>query len=524
MHELEKYDVKALKTMLSAGADTDYIKTLGWHFASNYIPEANNPDDKAAIEFKRKLDKGSEILSVLHEYNPEIPDKDNNNHALSYLRVQEDHGDPDDDLESIPVKYDDISIMRHAVSPMALSEIIDSVSDVNSRVEGQKPREKIRRSFTPDDFINASNDDDDDFLEMLSSMFSPGDFVKRNDDSDNDILQYLSPEDFVTRDDDDSSSDNEDNEDFDFEEDINNDINNDKEDEDEPQNLGKTILHIIVKNCDEYFAPSGIIELLCSHGADINALDFDSKTPAKLLAKNHKDSGHALECIYAFLRAGIRGSAFSRLVRINTFDYLPSSVFTDILAGIVYNPDNINNISGINNTKLLIAAFNNDILRISRALSDGADVNISTAVGYTPLMIAAMFGTPETMKFLLDNGADMNATTSYSGEKALNLSARARENTLKTNAENIRFLIENGADINFYDNEGYTPLIIAILTHLNDLDVLLSMGADVNINTKDGDYPLYLAIKNHDMKALGALLKAGADPDLLWSKGDIDIV
>ena len=518
LRELEEYDVKALKTMLSAGADTDYIKTLGWHFVSNYIPEANNPDDKAAIEFKRKLDKGSEILSVLHEYDPEIPDKDNNNHALSYLKVQEDYGDPDDDLESIPVKYDDISIMRHAVSPMALSEIIDSVNDVNSMVESQKPRfkrttrEEIRRLFTPEDFINASNDDYDDddddindLLEELSRMFSPDDFVSRDSDDDDTLeklSQKFSSEDFVTRDDDDSSSDDEGN------------------NEDEPQNLGKTILHIIVKNCEEYFAPSGIIELLCSHGADVNALDFDSRTPAKLLAKNHEDSGHALECLYALLRAGASSRAFLDLVQINHFDCLASSVFTDILAGIVYNSGEINDISEINNTKLLIAAFNNDILRIRQALSEGADVNINTTVGYTPLMIAAMFGTPETIKFLLDNGADINATTSYSGEKALNLSARAREDTLKTNAENIRVLIENGADINFCDNNGYTPLIVAILTHLNDLDVLLSLGADVNMKTENGKSPLSLAIEKHDKKALIALLKAGVNPDLSCSQGD----
>ena len=117
--------------------------------------------------------------------------------------------------------------------------------------------------------------------------------------------------------------------------------------------------------------------------------------------------------------------------------------------------------------KLLIAAFNNDIFRINQALSEGADVNTNTIVGYTPLMIAAMFGTPETIKFLLDNGADIDATVSYSGEKALNLSVRANEDTLKANRENIRVLIKNEADINFCDNNGYTPLILAILKHLD---------------------------------------------------------
>ena len=385
--------------------------------------------------------------------------------------------------------------MRHAVSPMALSEIIDSVSDVNSMAESKKlrfprtTREEIRRSFTPEDFIDASNDDDDE--DDVDDIFGR-------------LSQMFSPEDFVTGDDNDSNND---------------DDCNDKEVL-EPQFPGKTILHVIAKNCDEYFNPAGIIEILCSHGADRNARNFASLTPAELLAENHKDSGHALECLYAFIRAGVRNRVFLDLVGSNDFDCLTSSVFTDILAAIVYNPNNVNNSSDINNIKLLIAAFNNDIFRISQALSDGADVNTNTIVGYTPLMIAAMFGSPETIKFLLDNGADINTATSYSGEKALNLSVRASEGTLKMNGENIRVLVENGADINFRDVKGNTPLIVAIFNHLDDLDVLLSLGADVNMKAKNGASPLSVAIENHDTKALRELLKAGANPEALCLQGD----
>lgn len=109
----------------------------------------------------------------------------------------------------------------------------------------------------------------------------------------------FSPEDFVTRD-------------------VNDDYNNSEDIEDDDISdssmRGKTILHILANNCDEYFVPAEIIELLCSHGANTNALNFASLTPAALLAKNHKDSGHALECLYAFIRAGVRDRAFLELV------------------------------------------------------------------------------------------------------------------------------------------------------------------------------------------------------------------
>ncbi len=42
LRSLHEYNPVALRTMIATEADIEYIKFLGWHFVTNYIPEVNN--------------------------------------------------------------------------------------------------------------------------------------------------------------------------------------------------------------------------------------------------------------------------------------------------------------------------------------------------------------------------------------------------------------------------------------------------------------------------------------------------
>lgn len=71
----------------------------------------------------------------------------------------------------------------------------------------------------------------------------------------------------------------------------------------------------------------------------------------------------------------------------------------------------------------------------------------------------------------------------YSGCTALHLAAKA------DSPEVIKSLCDNGFDINIQDDNGYTPLMYAIIYHGNNaMKMLIEQGADVSICSRcDGD-------------------------------------
>ena len=154
---LINYDVEGLKLLISAGFDFDVVdklKKFSWHFVTNYIPEADDPENENARKFKEKLDKGTAILNILHELNNDVPNVDFDGKELSYVYVCKFQMD---DAETIPVCYNENVKLRRAASPMAMAEIIDA----NKYLEFWKSpkrrlainRKAIRQALTPDLFI-----------------------------------------------------------------------------------------------------------------------------------------------------------------------------------------------------------------------------------------------------------------------------------------------------------------------------------------------------------------------------------
>ena len=74
--------------------------------------------------------------------------------------------------------------------------------------------------------------------------------------------------------------------------------------------------------------------------------------------------------------------------------------------------------------------------------------------------------------------------------------------------DETRKLIESGADLNVKDEEGWTPLMDAVLYGQEDvLKVLIEAGADINIKNNDGEDALQLAGKYGDWKIMEILFK-----------------
>ena len=94
----------------------------------------------------------------------------------------------------------------------------------------------------------------------------------------------------------------------------------------------------------------------------------------------------------------------------------------------------INQVGGMDDTALHIAARNNSLNDALVFLQNGALIDLKGDLGYTPLHYACMFGNIEMVKVLLDNGSDKNIQNEF-GENAvriaINSSSENKEKIVK---------------------------------------------------------------------------------------------
>ena len=79
----------------------------------------------------------------------------------------------------------------------------------------------------------------------------------------------------------------------------------------------------------------------------------------------------------------------------------------------------------------------------------------------------------------------------------------------------LEWMLAKGVDLEFKDDEGYTPLHIAIdskgANHLEVLKLLLEAGAPVNLKGINDWTPAHMAVARDDVEALKLLVKFGAN-------------
>ncbi|KAI0183650.1 hypothetical protein EV127DRAFT_17456 [Xylaria flabelliformis] len=196
----------------------------------------------------------------------------------------------------------------------------------------------------------------------------------------------------------------------------------------------------------------------------------------------------------------------------------------------------VNSKDKIGRTPLFIAAENRDLEMVWLLLNEGADVVSEDEDGKTPLLSAAESGSSEIVQLLLDKGAEVDSKDETDRTP---LFYAARNNHLETvqllldegaevdlkNKDGdtllffairwehlglIRMLVDNGADVNLRSKVSGTPLTKAVgrskeLTEVTQL--LLTKGADAKVTDNDGRTPLRLAVKRGHKK-IQELLRA----------------
>lgn len=122
-----------------------------------------------------------------------------------------------------------------------------------------------------------------------------------------------------------------------------------------------------------------------------------------------------------------------------------------------------------------------DFNEISRLIENGAKVNSLDEHGVSPLVYAEILVYPELVEFLIDNGADVNLPNKDGSTPIF----------FATNLDIFELLVDAGADVNHKTPDGGNALIGAIfMDEIWKAEALVKYGADVNVLNPNGRSPL----------------------------------
>jgi ankyrin repeat protein len=173
------------------------------------------------------------------------------------------------------------------------------------------------------------------------------------------------------------------------------------------------------------------------------------------------------------------------------------------------------------NTALKSAALEGNAEVVKLLLEKGADINSTTQHGNTALRSAAFEGNVDVVKILLERGADANGTGQVFGP----LMAAS----LKGHSSIVELLLNKGADVNATDSQLFTALSYASMESFSDVvKLLVARGADVNVKNDDGDTPLSLAMNNlgreSPLDTISVPMENSSDTNAMTEFVDIPVV
>jgi ankyrin repeat protein len=205
------------------------------------------------------------------------------------------------------------------------------------------------------------------------------------------------------------------------------------------------------------------------------------------------------------------------------FDY-------DVLDALIAKKAKVDVTNEFGSTPLAEATKQGNARMVKTLLAAGSGTEGANADGQTALMIAIKNGDLPVFNLLIDAGANVNAVEKVQDQTPLMWAAAAARNA----PEMVKILIAKGANVNarakfndwpgqitsepraqYHTYGGLTPLLYAARSGCYAcVEALVSAGADVNLPNNEGMTPMMIALDNNHNGVAKFFLDHGANPKL----------
>jgi hypothetical protein len=190
--------------------------------------------------------------------------------------------------------------------------------------------------------------------------------------------------------------------------------------------------------------------------------------------------------------------------------------------------------SSAGRNRLYDASKGGNVTEVRRLLSLGDKPNVTADGGATPLHAVAFAETNrvEIARLLVEAGGDVNFIASSSSPSVPTAAGPAKlgavpplHNAVVLDRQDlVEFLIEQGANVNLGES---SPLFNALLpgrSYVQILERLLKAGANVNARDEKGFTPIIVAAQSGLDNAVQTLLAHNADPNLRTATGNTALI